>query len=194
MYGEYAPPGWVSPAQQIDPSEPVPVPASTEPQQASAPHQAGAPQTPPAPSNGDWPAMPGTGTGTAAAAPKRRTWDTALTVGLLLIGTWSVAGSVIQYANLGAVLSQVFVELGAGEFSSFETAATVGLVANIVQITLLVGAIALSLWSLTRRRLAFIYPVIAGVIAAIVLVVLMGVVIVGDPAFMEFASNPDQLP
>ncbi|WP_207453581.1 DUF6264 family protein [Herbiconiux sp. SYSU D00978] len=173
MYGEYAPPGWVSPAQHVDPAEPVPVPA-----QAPAPQASG-----------------GEGSGWPAVAPeqakaKRRTWDIALTVGLLLLGTWSVAGSVAQYANLGTVLTAVFDQLGAGEFTSFELAATVGLVANLVQIGLLILAIALALWSLARGRLAFIYPLAAGVLATIVLTVLMGAVIVSDPAFLQYASNP----
>lgn len=172
MYGEYAPPGWVSPVQNVDPAEPVPVPVQ-EPAPASAQPGSG------------WPAV-----APAQTKPKRRTWDIALTIGLLLLGTWSVAGSVIQYANLGTVLLAVFDQLGAGEFTSFELAATVGLVANVVQIGLLILAIVLGLWSLRRGRLAFIYPLIAGVLATIILTVLMGVVIVSDPAFIEYASTP----
>jgi hypothetical protein len=122
-------------------------------------------------------------------ATKRRTWDVVLTTALLLIGTWDVVTSFGAYADLGTVLAAVFAQQGLDDFTSFETAAQLGIVANVIRITLLVVAIIVSLMRVGRNRIAFWVPLAAGVIAAIALLVCMFVAILGDPAFTAYVES-----
>jgi hypothetical protein len=126
---------------------------------------------------------------TSPTAPARRTWDVVLTTVLLLIGTWDVVTSFPAYAELGRVLSAVFEQQGMGDFTSYELATQLGLVANVLRIALLVAAVIVSLVRINRNRIAFWAPLGAGVLAALAVLVCMFVVIFSDPAFASYVES-----
>lgn len=129
----------------------------------------------------------------AADAPrKRRTWDTALTFGLLAIGLYFVLSGFVGFSQLPEVFDQMFAQLGIGDFTSDQAAVTIGIVANIVQpVIWAIAALGASVW-LRRGRIAFWWPLAGGVLANLIVVILVGVVMSSDPAYAEYVTQMTQ--
>jgi hypothetical protein len=120
---------------------------------------------------------------------KRRSWDVALTASLLFLAVYDVVAGFAGFAQLGSVLSDAFDQQGLGEFTSFDLATSMGLVINIIRIAILAVVIIVSLTLLSRNRLAFWVPLVGGVLAALAVLVCILVVIVADPAFLEYVND-----
>lgn len=120
---------------------------------------------------------------------KRRVWDVVLTATLLIIGTFDVVTGLGNYADFGGVIATVFDAQGIGEFTAYETAATVGAAANGIRITLLVLATVIALMMIARYRIAFWVPLAAGVLAGIAVIVCSIIVIAADPAFTAYVQS-----
>jgi hypothetical protein len=138
QYGEYAPPGWVSPvaqpeAEPVDDPPPPPVPA------------------PP-----------------AAAVQRAPRWDRSLTIGLLVVGLfgaligWMIGATVVE--SLPLALEQYGVK--PGPMPKWLDAAGTALVASHLLLYLLAAGLSIAL--LRAGRPAFWAPLSAGVIAAII--------------------------
>lgn len=169
QYGEYAPEGWVSPA------------AGQEADAAAITHHA-APASPPPPS--PKPASP-----KPVERAERRTWDVVLTVGLLGLGLYTVGSGYAAYSNLGVVMDQVFRQMGVGEFTAIDLAATIGVVIMVSHTILWIAGALLAARALRRNKLAFFWPLGAGVIAMIILFVLLAVIMFADPAFTAYMDR-----
>ena len=112
-----------------------------------------------------------------------------LTAILLGIGIISVTSSIPQYGNFQSTLDLALAQFGYTGYSQPELAASVGIALNIAQIVLYVAGAAVALLMVRRNRLAFIYPLIAGVLFVILAFVLLGVVFAADPALMDSLTN-----
>ena len=119
----------------------------------------------------------------------RRTGDMVITVALLVIGLYDVIVGFGTYANLTPIFTEVFAQQGFGEFTSVELATTVGMVANVLRVTILVATIAISLWLMSRGRRAFWVPLVGGAVAIIVVIICFIIVMANDPALATYIDN-----
>lgn len=131
--------------------------------------------------------MPPSATGLGAYGAQRpaRTWNLMLTVTFLTLGGVSVINSFPQFLDLAAALNQAAVQLGAGKYTNLELAASIGIALNVVQVTLYLASLAVSVVLLRKKRVAFYVPLIGGVLFVVIMIVLFAVAIFGDPTFMD---------
>lgn len=128
---------------------------------------------------------------TVAAAPPapNRTRDIVITTVLLLIGVYDVVTGFAGFASLGAALTQAYELQGIPGFASAVFADQMGVVINVVKTVLLVLTIVVSLLLVGRHRRAFWVPLAGGLVAALVVVVCILVVLLGDPALLAWAQT-----
>ncbi len=125
-----------------------------------------------------------------APAPRpRRTGDIVLTTGLLLIGVIDVVRGWGYYSSLAATLRELYELQSFPPFTSDALANSVGFATNIIRLVILLVAIAVSLSLIARGRRAFWVPLAAGALAALVLVLLLLVVMLQDPALVEYVQQ-----
>jgi len=121
------------------------------------------------------------------AVPRRsRTWDVALTAGLLVIAAWDVATAFPRFADLGSALQEAYTVQGIGEFGSSALAASLGLVINVVRIILFAVVAVLSLLQLARGRTAFWIPLAGAAVSGLVVLACVLAVVLQDPAFTDY--------
>lgn len=181
QYGEYAPEGWVSPATGHG------VDAGSGHGQAAGGRDAavgGSPAVHPANVDGRGSARP-----TTADRPERRTWDILLTVVLLGLGLYTVGSGYLAYSNLGEVMDQVFRQIGIGGFTSVDLAATLGVVIMVSHTIIWIAGALLGARALKRNKIAFIWPLAAGVLATLVVFVLIAILMISDPSFAAYLEG-----
>ena len=126
----------------------------------------------------------------ATAQRPRRLWDSVLTAILLGMGIVSVTSSIPQYANFPATLNEVLSQMGYGEYSAVSLATSIGIGLNVAQIVLYVASAIVALLMIRKGRLGFLYPLIAAVLFAVVMVVLLIVAFTGYPNLMSSLTAP----
>ncbi len=123
--------------------------------------------------------------------PRSRPLDVAVTVGLLVIGALNVITSFASIADLGRVIDESYTMIGIpGRFQATDAAATVGFVVNVIWVAALLWSGAVAIRRLRAGRIAFWVPLLAGVLTGIVMLVAVGLLMGGDPAFQEFVQAP----
>ncbi|MFP7761023.1 DUF6264 family protein [Marisediminicola sp. LYQ85] len=180
-----APHGATPAAEHRAPEHPAPeqqaAVAPTAPVEPRA-RQTPEPRTPgSSPSDRDGAALDGT-------RPRRR-WDLVLSVVLLSLGLWTVVSGMIQNANLPAVFDDVFEMQGMGDFTADAAATTAGRTLSIINIVLFAITATITITLLRARRIAFYVPLTAGVIAGVIAFIVLASVLLGDPAFAEYAGT-----
>lgn len=176
-YGEYAPEGWDWQPPADDRNAPAPAPV---PQAAAGPGT-----TNPAPYGSAAPAAPGV-----------RSGDRAWTIALLVLGAvGAIYNSVAMISMPGTALqsAQVSAEmLGTTPPTSFTPGPGVTAVIAIgvaAQIALWIGAL---LWSRARLRVgarSWWIPLVAGVVAFVVVMIVGLFVLTSDPALFEIVRS-----
>jgi hypothetical protein len=162
-WGEYAP---LPPA----PPEPqLPVAPPVAPSAASMPG--------PAPS------------GSAAPVRRRRTWDVVLTIALLAYGLMTVLTSLSGAGDLGRTIDQVYALQGLGDYTPTALAGTLTTAANLAQVVLLALAAYVSYRLLKAGRIAFWVPLVAGVLASLLIGAFGLTLMVSDPNFQEYLRS-----
>jgi len=164
-WGEYAPtpPSAPAPVEPEAPREEWPPPAAPE-------------RVPPTSLRA---ARPGT-------APP---WDRLVTVLLLGLGCINVIGGIPAMLGLAQTLDDTYASQGYGHYTSDSLAAAIGIAINVVNVLLLVVAVALSVRRLRSGRLTFWVPLVAGASALIVTIALVSAAMLGDPALPAFLSQ-----
>ncbi|WP_210479412.1 DUF6264 family protein [Naasia sp. SYSU D00948] len=147
---------------------PAPEPAPELP-----PPVAPAPEQPPA-------------TAARRAAP---TWDRVLTIALLVFGTVNVLTGIPQMLRLPDALDEAYAMQGFGDYTAIALASAIGIAVNVVNVLLLIAAVAASIPQLRAGRIAFWIPLVAGAIALVVAVVLIGAAMIGDPALAAYLEQ-----
>lgn len=122
-------------------------------------------------------------------APSRRTWDTAMTTFLLLLGVADVVTGFSTFANLAAGLRAAYAAQGYPVFTSDALASTMGLALNIARVTILGVTILVSLLRIRASRIAIWVPIAGAVLAGIIVIVGLLVVIMQDPALAEYVRR-----
>ncbi|GAA3339934.1 hypothetical protein GCM10017714_17600 [Curtobacterium pusillum] len=180
-YGEYAPEGWVNPVlveqerrEQEERSRALREQAARE---APRDHRAGAPSG-------------ATGVGRAAPAAGRfgaSPLDFVLTVGLLVIGLWSV----IESLSVGTTASTIrtVVEQQYTDLSDPAALSSAVLVRAVVLVVVFVLVVWWSIRRLRARRWTFWVPLVGGVVATVLGMVPVMVVIFQDPQFAAYLQR-----
>ncbi|MFT4230381.1 MAG: DUF6264 family protein [Microbacterium sp.] len=189
-YGEYATPEEQR-ARIQQPDVATALDAATIPVASDARARAAQASSDPAP----WldPASPGLGAAQqfgAAPVRARRPADRIATIVLLVYGAVSVFLSVPSFFDLPAVANQTLEVLGAsGEFTNLDSAALWGPVAAAALVGGFVVTAVLSLRRLRSGRLTWWVPLVGAVATYAVVYVCLAVPLVGDPAFVEYATT-----
>ena len=151
QYGEYAPPGWVSPVQQ-------PTPEPVEPDLARMPP----------PTGPRLPAPPQSEFGAGASASRAPGWDRALTRALLIAGVFGALIGWIIGSDLAATLPVALGQYGITPGAMPEWLDVAGPALAYSHALLYLLAVGLTIWLQRRGRPTYWAPLSAGVIAAII--------------------------
>lgn len=172
-YGERAPEGWkwVPPADAANPDGVHPV--------AHPPRHTDKPQHMPAPALSTPPL-------TRSASP---TWDRTLTIVLLFVGLIGMLLSIGIMSSLPQSLQTIYDQDGLGTYSPAGSVPGLIVVSCVCQVVIWLLSAALSIFLLVRRRHAFYVPIIAGIVAGIVLFIFIGSIVTNDPTLVHYYSN-----
>ena len=138
--------------------------------------------------SGTPPAAPPEAPATPTTA-QRRQWDRFFTVALLVIGAITVISTFGELADLAGTIDETYRLQGIeGRFEARDAAGTVGFVINVIRVAALLWAAALSISRLRAGKLAFWIPLVAGVVGTLALMIGIGSLILGDPAFLAYVE------
>jgi len=152
-----------------------------------APHGApGVPGVPAAPGTQRWPVDT-----SAEAVRSGRNIDRVVTLSLLVVGAFNVVFTAVSYFNLPALADQAMKIIGIpGSFTNFDAARLWGPIAAIV----LIAGFLLTAFFAWRRvnkgKLAWWIPLVGAVVTYVFVYICLAVPLLGDPAFLEYATNP----
>lgn len=124
-----------------------------------------------------------------APVRRRRTWDLVLTIALLAYGLMTVLASISGAGDLGRTIDQVYAIQGLGDYRPSALAGTLTTVANLAQVVLLVLAALVSYRLLKAGRIAFWVPLVAGVLASLLVGVFGLTLMISDPTFQDYLSS-----
>ncbi|MDQ1583415.1 MAG: hypothetical protein QOF36_1469 [Microbacteriaceae bacterium] len=177
QYGEYATPEEQRSRIQVPPEqahkEPVPVPATREPQPG---------------------ARFGASPATDASRTPLRTADRVATIALLAFGLFNVGTTVPGMLNLSLTLNAAFQQAGIGSYTPTPIANEIGIGIVVLYVAGWLMTAILSALSLRKGRITFWIPLVAGVIIGLVTVVCFIVLLLGDPAFTQYITRNSSLP
>lgn len=111
------------------------------------------------------------------------------TVFLLGVGLVAVIQSVFGYLNLAESIQTLYAQQGIGDYVETPLTSTIGIALVIVHTVLWVAAAWVSMRVLAAGRMAWWIPLVGAVIAFVVMGVLMVVLLLNDPAFMQYLGS-----
>lgn len=124
------------------------------------------------------------------APAQRRQWDVFLTVALLAIGAVTVVATFGELADLAGTIDETYRLQGIdGRLEARDAAGIVGFVVNVIRVAALLWAAAVSIRRLRAGQLAFWVPLTAGAVATLALMIGVGSLILGDPAFLAYVDS-----
>jgi len=173
-YGELAPEGWTWTPPQDEHAPAASAVVSPEP----VPATQGAADRPS-------PAAPGrAGTGTAPA------WDRPVTLSLLVLGVLGTFFTISVLGSMPEALQMLYTQASLGDYTAADSVAAIITGGSIALAVLWLATAGVSVMLLLRGRRAFYVPIIGGVVAFVLLVAAMAVVLAGDPALLDYFSQP----
>lgn len=200
-YGELAPPGWVwhppADADRLDTSRPLEREGEPAPPSAGAPYSGAQPPHPGRPPYPDgrqpypggqlpYPGAPGTQPRAGQPAP---TWNLTLTVLLGVFGFFGMSYSIATLQAIPASMQLLHSTNGLGEYTPAPVVGTLVAVGSILMAVIWAVSAGISAWLLVKRRLAFWIPLVAGIVAMVVLLIFAGAVLATDPVLLGFYSG-----
>jgi uncharacterized protein DUF6264 len=207
QFGELAPPGWVwhppADADRLDTSRPLereddveappsgsPVPGMRPPYQG-VPHQNAPHQNPQAQPQGQHPGQQ------AAAGQSAPTWNLTLTVLLAVFGFFGMSYSIATLQAIPASMQLLHSTNHLGDYTPAPIVGTLVLIGSITMAVIWLVSAVIAALMLVKRRLAFWIPLVAGIVAMVVLLIFAGAVLATDPVLLGFYSGttaPSQTP
>jgi hypothetical protein len=177
QYGELAPEGW----KWVPPSD-APNPDGVHPgDNAPAPHKTHVPR-PAHPAQTLSQQRPGSSVTGRTPPP----WDRLVTLLLLVLG---LLGLILGFGILAALPESIQLLYTQNNLGTYTPAASVSGIITLGQICLaliLIGAVAWSILRLRRKRVAFVIPLAAGVLAGVVLFGFLAIVLYQDTTLLNF--------
>lgn len=178
-YGELAPEGW----EWKPPAPPTPEPEA--PVVAPAPPAASqsTPGHPVPPAAGPYaPGRPG-------AAPESLRTDRRITVALLIVGLFGLWMAINTLSTIPEALQMLHSQAGLDDFVASQDDMRTILLGNIVQGVLWVLTAVWAGLRMQRARRAFWIPLVGGALSVIALFIVVGVIAVNDPLFLQLAPT-----
>ncbi len=170
-FGELAPEGWVwhppKDADRLDTARPAPEARETHP------------STPTRPSERDLLAQ-------AAGERPVPTWNQPVTILLLIVG---IVGMFLSIGTIAAVpdsMQLMYANQGLGTYKPAPIVSTIMLAGEVAMLGIWVISSVISIFRLTRRKLAFFVPIIGGLAAFIALFVCLSAIVASDPTLIHF--------
>ncbi|WBU38081.1 DUF6264 family protein [Homoserinibacter sp. YIM 151385] len=176
-YGEYATPEEVA-ALRGDPPPPDPASRIPAPEERADPARVAAPV----------PAGAAAGDRARAASGPRR-WDRPATVFLIALGVFQIVTNAPLLTDFGIQLDRLLADMGIPAWSATQAADATGWAVLAAWIVLAVLGALWAVRRLRRGRTAFWVPLAAGVLAAVILLVALGALLLGDPAYLEYVQE-----
>jgi len=183
QYGEYAPEGWT----WQPPVDPKSVPDAAAEAEATGPSAASAAAPVAAPGAGGAAGQP-----TARAVPKDRLW----TIALLVFGVFGAIYNILGIVQLPATalesakLSSAMLGIdGPTSFTPGPAVPAILATGVVLQILLWIGALLWSRARLRAGRLSWWIPLVAGVVALVVVTIIGMLVFASDPDFLASLST-----
>ncbi len=130
----------------------------------------------------------------AAPAAGARPVDRVITVVLLAVAVLGALNTVLSLQQLAPQVQLVYDQQGIGDYTPPTWLPTLVIVATIVQLGLLAVTIVWSVRRLRAGRLAFWVPLAGGAASVIVMMVLMSIVFLNDPAFLAYLDELTSAP
>ncbi|MGO4536720.1 DUF6264 family protein [Leifsonia sp. 2MCAF36] len=193
QFGELAPPGWVwhppADADRLDTSRPLEREDDTTAPPVGAPLSGVRPPHPGAPIH-----SPGEQARLGQAAP---TWNLTLTILLAVFGFFGMSYSIASLQAIPASMQLLHSTNGLGDYTPAPIVGTLVLVGSITMALIWVVSAVIAAMLLVKRRLAFWVPLVAGIVAMVVLLIFAGAVLATDPVLLGFYSGtttPTQTP
>lgn len=113
-------------------------------------------------------------------------WDRLITLLLLVLG---LVGLITSFGILAALPQSIQLLYSQNDLGDYTAAASVSgiiLTGQVCLALILVGAAVWSLLRLRRKRVAFVIPLVSGVLAAVVLFAFIAIVLYQDPTLLNF--------
>ncbi|KQQ26699.1 DUF6264 family protein [Frondihabitans sp. Leaf304] len=179
-YGEYAPPGWVSPV--------APAPVDEQRAQDPAARQQSDARPAPPEARQRFDAPPPTGSPVAGPPPRalrRAAFNRFATVLLAVLGGYDVVSSAFDAKTFTGRYVSEFTRLGylSGTFQSTAILDTVALVAAIVSVPVFLIALVVALRRLRVGKRSWLVLLLPGVIVNLALGLVVVAIVMGDPSF-----------
>lgn len=153
-------------------------------QSAGSGHFAGSRPTPPATP----PVAPTRYGPNGEVLPPRRSADRIATFVLIAIGLLNIVVTMPNLLDLAGAVRTVYVQFDISGYNSDQLAQILGITALLAQVILWVAALMLSSRALRAGKPAFWIPLVAGVVANVILIAAVSIAIASDPAFLAFVQ------
>lgn len=115
--------------------------------------------------------------------------DRVATVVLLALGLLYLIGGAGSYLALGTALDTVYAQFGLGDFTPTSATPAFGIAIVACQTVIWVATAVWCYRRLARHRRSWWVPVLGALASFLVTVVLFGVLLAGDPAFLAYVSS-----
>lgn len=115
--------------------------------------------------------------------------DRGISIFLLILGALSMIGYIANFQRLSAYVQVAYDQLDVGTVTTGGRMDIIGWVALGLLILLYVIALRWTTVRIRARKLSWFIPLAAGVLAAVITLIAIGMAMVGDPAFMEMAVS-----
>ena len=119
----------------------------------------------------------------AAPTRERRSWDILATTALLSIGTYVTISSASAFLRMADVLRASYEQFGYEPYTNDALANGLGTFVVVFQSIALIAAAIGSSVSLHAGRVTWWIPLTAGMITAVITIIVLVVAMLGDPAF-----------
>jgi hypothetical protein len=115
--------------------------------------------------------------------------DRAATILLLSLGLLYLIGGAGGYLSLGTTLDTVYSQFGLGDYTPTASTTAFGIAILACQAIIWIASVVWSYRRLTHGRRSWWVPLLGALATFLVTVVLFGVLLAGDPAFVAYVST-----
>lgn len=198
QFGELAPEGWVwrPPADQdrLNTSRPAEPTAPTGPIAPSGPK----PPTSPPSDVGRYPPPQGRPLHPSQLRRDAPRWNIGWSIALLVIGFLGMSYSILSLNLFPSIFALAHTQQNLGAYHQAPSVAGIVTAGSIAMGAIWVMSAALTVWLMARKRVSFYVPLVAGVVAFVVLFVFLSALVATDPILVNFyggvAPGPNPTP
>jgi len=137
---------------------------------------------------------PVVGTQVRAAPPTGHTaaprgWDRIITTAFLAYGAFTLLSRFLTLDSTGQALKESLASVGFTGFDSVAQINEVALTSAIIELGILAITVLISVRRLRSGKITFFIPLIAGILATIVMALIFMPIVMADPAYLTWAES-----